>query len=434
MADVTQVPEASTDSADPRDVAIQVRGLHKEFEIPMARPRGAGRSRMRGMFSRTPHRTLHALDDVSFEIRRGEFFGIVGRNGSGKSTLLKVIAGIYGADAGVVRTAGRVAPIIDLGVGFHPELTARDNVELNGVMLGLTPQQVTERFDDIIAMAELGGFADLKLRNYSTGMRMRLAFSILAEVEADILLIDEVLAVGDDAFRRRCEEVFDRLIANGTTIVLIAHQMSRIQRLCDRAMVLEGGRIDHIGDPGEVARRYVEINIEHGAAPANAGEHVARETARIADLWFENGSGERVHAVLQNADLTIHAEIEAVEDLDHARFRFEIRNRDRGRIFATRAHPLKDGDQALAAGERVHVEAAIENRMAPGSYTITAAVSRQDGARRARASDARTAAFAVVGQDRLGGGILALDHEMRVRRIGTEPLKRPGKAKRGRPS
>jgi ABC-2 type transport system ATP-binding protein len=427
VVDQALEPASGVEQEDSGELAIQVRGLHKVFEIPMARPRGGPRR----MFSRTPHRTLHALQDVSFEVGRGEFFGIVGRNGSGKSTLLKILAGIYGADAGTVRVAGRVAPIIDLGVGFHPELTARDNVELNGVMMGLTPQQVSERFDDIMAMAELDGFADLKLRNYSTGMRMRLAFSILAEVDADILLIDEVLAVGDEAFRRRCEEVFDRLIANGSTIILIAHQMSRIQSLCDRAMVLEAGQVDLIGDPGEVARRYVEINIEHGAARVNAGEPTQEEVARIADLWFEDGSGERVHAVQQNADVSVHAEIEALEELDSARFRFEIRSRERGRIFASRAHPLKGAGQSVAAGERIHVEAAIENRMAPGSYTVTAAVSRQEDGSRKRASAARTAAFAVVGQDRLGGGILALDHEMRVRRVGSEAR---GRAKRERPS
>ena len=171
-------------------------------------------------------RILRALDDISFDIHQGEFFGIVGRNGSGKSTLLKLLASIYRADAGTIRLAGRLAPFIELGVGFNPELTARENVVLNGVMMGLTPKETRDRLDSVIEFAELEEFADLKLKNYSSGMQVRLAFSVMLEADADVLLIDEVLAVGDAAFQQKCADAFHGMKAQGKTIVLVTHEMA----------------------------------------------------------------------------------------------------------------------------------------------------------------------------------------------------------------
>ena len=190
-----------------------------------------------------------ALDDVSFDVAQGEFFGVVGRNGTGKSTLLRCLAGIYRADAARSRSAGRVSPFIELGVGFNPELTARDNVILNAMMLGLTPQQARERFDAIIAFAELEEFLDLRLKNYSSGMQVRLGFSVAIQVEAEILLVDEVLAVGDAAFQQKCYEEFQRLKDEGRTVVFVTHDMSAVERFCDRAMLLEKGEIVTLGTP-----------------------------------------------------------------------------------------------------------------------------------------------------------------------------------------
>ena len=209
---------------------------------------------------REPDDLLPALEDVAFDIRPGEFFGIVGRNGSGKSTLLKCMAGIYEADRGSIQVDGRLAPFVELGVGFDAELTGRDNILVNGVMLGLTRRQVRERFDDIVAFAELQEFVDLQLKNYSSGMSVRLAFSVAIQVDADVLLIDEVLAVGDSSFQAKCFEEFERLKAEGRTIVFVTHDMDAVERFCDRAMLLEQGRVVDIGEPESIVEQYEEVN------------------------------------------------------------------------------------------------------------------------------------------------------------------------------
>src|SRR5207248_2346562 len=193
-------------------------------------------------FTRIHYRRLEALRSISFEIHQGEFFGIVGRNGSGKSTLLKILASIYRADAGRVRMAGRLAPFIELGVGFNPELTARENVVLNGVLMGLTRREAVRRLDSMIDFAELQEFTDLKLKNYSSGMMVRLAFAVMVQADADIMLIDEVLAVGDAAFAQKCMDVFRARRLAGKTVVLVTHDMATVQSLRDRALLIHDGQ------------------------------------------------------------------------------------------------------------------------------------------------------------------------------------------------
>src|SRR4051812_15178622 len=258
---VTKGPTASTASrvgASP--VAIEVRGLEKSFRIPTHRI-DTFKERALHPFSRNEYRELRAIRDMSFDIHRGEFFGVVGKNGSGKSTLLKVLASIYRADAGRVRIAGRVAPFIELGVGFNYELTARENVVLNGVMMGLPRREAQRRLDAVLDFAELRDFVDLKLKNYSSGMMVRLAFSVMIQADADVLLIDEVLAVGDAAFQEKCAEVFRGMRDSDRTVVLVTHDMSAIESYCDRAMLIHDGELQYLGDPGEVGRRYYRQNF-----------------------------------------------------------------------------------------------------------------------------------------------------------------------------
>src|SRR3954447_780705 len=208
----------------PRETAIEVRGVHKSFRIPSHRVDSL-KERIIGPGRRQSYRELKALSDINFDIARGESFGIIGRNGSGKSTLLKLLASIYAVDGGTIRIAGRMVPFIELGVGFNPELTAIENVVLNGVMMGLTPREARQRLDAVIDFAELGEFKDLKLKNYSSGMLVRLGFSLMTQVDAEVLLVDEVLAVGDASFQQKCFDVFSDLHAEGRTIVLITHDM-----------------------------------------------------------------------------------------------------------------------------------------------------------------------------------------------------------------
>jgi ABC-type polysaccharide/polyol phosphate transport system ATPase subunit len=235
--------------------AIEAAGVSKTFWIPHEQ-----RARLKEYFAhplrRVAYESNHALDHVTFSVDEGEFFGIVGPNGSGKSTLLKVLAGIYRADSGVVRLGGRVSPFIELGVGFNPEFTARRNVEINGMLLGLTRRQLAERFGAIIDFAGLGRFVDQQLKNYSSGMLTRLAFSVAIQVPFDILLVDEALAVGDADFQQKCLDTFDDLRERGKTVVLVSHDLSLVASFCDRALWLEDGIVQAVGDPADVIQAY----------------------------------------------------------------------------------------------------------------------------------------------------------------------------------
>jgi ABC-type polysaccharide/polyol phosphate transport system ATPase subunit len=196
------------------------------------------------------------LDDISFEVKKGESFGIVGRNGSGKTTLLRILSHIYQPDSGSVETTGVVVPVLALGLGFHPELTAITNIYQSSILLGISKKQVAERIDDIIKFAELEKFADTKLKNFSSGMQMRLAFATAVQVDPSVLLLDEVIAVGDLNFQKKCLDVMMDFKKRGKSIVLVSHSPGDIEQLCDRAMFLKDGHIDAIGEPIEVLNSY----------------------------------------------------------------------------------------------------------------------------------------------------------------------------------
>ena len=249
------MPPAVPDSA-----ALVVDGVSKTFRVPRDRVvtlKERALHPLRG----TRYDTFDALHDVSFQVDRGEWFGIVGRNGSGKSTLLKCIAGIYATDEGRVALRGKLSPFIELGVGFNPNLRARDNVMLNGVMLGLSPERARACFDEVIEYAGLEEFVDLKLKNYSSGMQVRLAFAVMIQVDADVLLIDEVLAVGDAVFQRKCLEALERKREQGCGVVLVTHDMDPVENRCDRAILMDRGRVLEEGDPNEIIAAYNRLNF-----------------------------------------------------------------------------------------------------------------------------------------------------------------------------
>ncbi len=264
----------TTDHKAPeRPPALAARGVYKTFQIPEER-RDTLKERALHPLRRSRHERLEALKDVSFDVAPGEFFGIVGRNGSGKSTLLKCLAGIYRADEGQIWCDGRISTFIELGVGFNPDLAAFDNVALNGIMLGLSPREARSRYEQVIEFAELEEFQDLKLKNYSSGMHVRLAFSVAIQVDADILLIDEVLAVGDAGFQQKCFDVFHRMRDEGRTIVFVTHDMSAVNRFCHRAMLLERGETVAIGEPQQVADKYLELSFGREVGYVEAHESV----------------------------------------------------------------------------------------------------------------------------------------------------------------
>ena len=246
--------EQFTDS----DIAIKVTNLHKDFRLPTEKAFGLKQAifnRLRGIKG---YKEQKVLNGISFEVKKGEFLGIVGRNGSGKSTLLKTLAGIYYPGKGEIVINGNLVPFIELGVGFNHELTGRENVYLNGALLGFSNKEMDEMYEDIWKFAELEDFQDQKLKNYSSGMQVRLAFSIAIRAKGDILLLDEVLAVGDAAFQQKCTDYFKSLHGN-QTVVLVTHSMENVRKFCDRAILIEDGKIAVSGDPKKVADAYTKL-------------------------------------------------------------------------------------------------------------------------------------------------------------------------------
>ena len=362
--------------------AVSVQAVSKSFRLPHEQ------------YSTLKQRVLHprrarsfselkALQGVDVDIQPGEFFGIVGRNGSGKSTLLKCLAGIYSVDSGRIEIRGRLSPFIELGVGFHPELSARDNVVINAIMLGLSRKQALDRFEEIIAFAELEEFVDLKLKNYSSGMSVRLGFAVAIQVDADVLLVDEVLAVGDASFQQKCFDQFDRLKADGRTIVFVTHDMSSVRRFCDRAMLLERGDVIDIGDPDAIASKYAEVNFGTvtGGGPAGAPD-VPR--ARIHDVWCTAAGGEppesRVTAVdvTQGEPAVAMLDVEFVDTVEDPIFTITFRNDVRHTIYVARSDAVAPSGK-FAAGDRVTVRFDFPNWLARSVYTLSPSVLSADG-------------------------------------------------------
>lgn len=239
-------------------VVVSVKNLHKSFRLPTERAWGLKQAifnRLRGIKG---YKELKVLNGIDFDIHRNEFIGIVGRNGSGKSTLLKTLAKIYFPEKGSVEINGTLVPFIELGVGFNPELSGRENIYLNGALLGFSNKEMDAMYDEIVDFAELRPFMDQKLKNYSSGMQVRLAFSIAIRAKGDILLLDEVLAVGDAAFQQKCNDYF-KSIKGKQTVILVTHSMPNVVKYCNRAILIENGKIKLNDEPQKVAAAYKEL-------------------------------------------------------------------------------------------------------------------------------------------------------------------------------
>lgn len=241
------------------EVVVSVNDVSKTFNIPLEASNGIKQKMINHLKGRKGYREFSPLNGISFTINKGDFFGIVGRNGSGKSTLLKTIAGIYAPSAGGVDVKGSLVPFIELGVGFNPELTGRENVYLNGALLGFSRGEMQGMYEDIVSFAELHDFMDERLKNYSSGMQVRLAFSIAIRAKGDILLLDEVLAVGDTAFQKKCFDYFMKLKREKKTVILVTHDMSAVRQYCNRAIMIDGGKIVENGKVEKVAQAYQKL-------------------------------------------------------------------------------------------------------------------------------------------------------------------------------
>jgi ABC-type polysaccharide/polyol phosphate transport system ATPase subunit len=392
---------------------VSIEAVSKTFRLPRQQY-STLKERMLHPLRSTEYDELNAVREISLEIAEGEFFGIVGRNGSGKSTLLKCIAGIYGVDSGRIAIAGRLSPFIELGVGFNPDLTARDNVIINAIMLGISRRQAKERFEHVLAFAELEEFVDLKLKNYSSGMLVRLAFATAIEVEADIFLIDEVLAVGDAAFQQKCFDEFFRLKRAGKTIVFVSHDMFSVERFCDRAMLMERGRMVEIGAPSEIARAYHKLNF--GQLPHEAPQAAADPTtgSAILDAWFENTAGERVTGSSREEALSMCFEARVGEDLEDPVFAATLRNELGHTIVIARSDQHGGTSGSFRAGETVVARFAMPSWLTASRYTLTPSLARAGTGADALVVAEDMASVLIHGA--ATGGILEMPVEVRIER------------------
>jgi ABC-type polysaccharide/polyol phosphate transport system ATPase subunit len=429
-----------------RQRAVVVDDVAKTFHIPREQVHTL-KERALHPFRRTGHDTLHALNDVSFDVAEGEFFGVVGRNGSGKSTMLKCLAGIYRTDRGRIFVNGRLSTFIELGVGFNPDLAAYDNVMLNATMLGLSMKEARKRFDRIVEFAELEDFVDLKIKNYSSGMLVRLAFSVMIQVDADVLLIDEVLAVGDAAFQQKCFDEFGRIRRSGATVLLVTHDMGAVQRFCDRAVLLEHGRVVEIGAVERVADRYLQLNFseearaEQAAAAAQAAGQahvptvspVAEEPAvtpdgpaehrdvpirlgdrrvEIVEAWIEDADGERSDVVRVGRRCTVCFRTRINETVTDPLFGINVYDSQNNNLFAAN-NVYDEPVGTLEAGQERVVRVSFDNHLGPDRYWITTAVARDRNGLEWHDRRHRMLSMVVTGT-RPRDGMTSLPFEMQV--------------------
>jgi ABC-type polysaccharide/polyol phosphate transport system ATPase subunit len=359
------MPTSVTDDDDLP--VIVARGVSKTFRVPHERTHTL-KERVLHPRRRSRQDVFHALHDLSFTVERGEFFGIAGRNGSGKSTLLKCIAGIYGADGEIWRR-GRVSTLIELGVGFNADLAARENVILNGIMLGLTPREARKRYQSVIEFAELEEFQDLKLKNYSSGMYVRLAFSVAIQVDAELLLIDEILAVGDAAFQQKCFDVFNRMRDEGKTIVFVTHDMGSMKRFCHRALLLERGSMVYLGDPEVVGDRYLELNFGRDPEATGAdGKRGGDGDARVLRAWVEDEHGERIAAVPQGKRMTLRALVLFMVEVEDPSASVYVLNEEHKAIIVATTLEERERTGSFHVADKVVFSFTFENVLAPGRY------------------------------------------------------------------
>jgi ABC-2 type transport system ATP-binding protein len=361
------------------NIAIKVKGVYKNFRLPHEK-----HTTVKSLFTNLLKRrsvsqkqieTQHALRDISFEVKEGEFFGIVGRNGSGKSTLLKILAGIYQPNKGLVTINGRLVPFIELGVGFNGELTGRENVYLNGAMLGFTVSEIDEIYNDIVKFAELEKFMDQKLKNYSSGMQVRLAFSMAIRAQADILLVDEVLAVGDADFQRKCYQYFKELKHRKKTVVFVSHDMSAVREYCDRAVLIEDSKIVAMGAANQIATEYIKM--------FNSQPRQEKDKQKSSDnkyRWGDKGLEIESVSTLINKDyLNIVLRVKANKNAEDPVFGYLIKDSAGNELFGsnTKIKNVKIGK--IKRGDAYELDWRVPNIFNDGIFSVTVAISHNDG-------------------------------------------------------
>jgi ABC-type polysaccharide/polyol phosphate transport system ATPase subunit len=410
------------ETANQMQPALAAHAISKSFKIPEERSHTL-KERALHPLRRSRHEQLHALKDISFAVAPGEFFGIVGRNGSGKSTLLKCLAGIYRTDSGDIWTRGRMSTFIELGVGFNLDLAAYDNVALNGIMLGLSPKEARARYDSVIDFAELEEFQELKLKNYSSGMQVRLAFSVAIQVDAEILLIDEVLAVGDAAFQQKCFDVFIRMRNEGRTIVFVTHDMGAVTRFCHRAMLLERGEDVITGDPTEVADRYLEIAFGRDVGYEDfevATPRMGDGAARVSEVWLGDDRAERRAVAPQSEPLTLNVLVKFNSDVKDPAVSLTLLNEHRQPVVVATTTDDHEETGGFQGGELAVFSFSMHNMLAPGRYHPIVTITRRGEGLDVIDRFTREASFVVTGLS-ASGGMVELPVQTAIDRWGTLP-------------
>jgi ABC-2 type transport system ATP-binding protein len=357
------------------EVAISVKSLNKEFLLPHEK-----NNTVKGLFTGILKRnkftkeTQKALIDINFKVYKGEFFGIVGRNGSGKSTLLKILASIYSPSSGEVKVEGKLVPFIELGVGFNPELSGRDNVYLNGAMLGFSNKEIEAMYDDIVRFAELEDFMDQKLKNYSSGMYVRLAFSMATRSKADILLVDEVLAVGDAEFQRKCYNYFKKLKKDKKTVIFVTHDMHAVKEYCDRVILIEDSRIELEGNANVVSEAYTKMFNE---------DDITSDIQTTEKKWgdgrvvIESVMTDKKKLVDDDGEIRLTTKIKSKVDITNLRYEFVVTDGEGINLLGLNSD-LIDGKIDIQKNQSVILEAVIPNIFSEGVYSLNITISADE--------------------------------------------------------
>lgn len=392
-----------------KDIAVSVQDIHKEFILPQSK-NSSFKQTFVNIVKRNNKVTQKVLDGVSFEVNKGDFFGIVGRNGSGKSTLLKLIAGVYVPTSGAVEINGKLTPFIELGVGFNPELSGRDNVYLNGALLGFDRRQMNEMYDDIVAFAELEPFMDQKLKNYSSGMQVRLAFSIAIKAKNEVLMFDEVLAVGDEAFQRKCLDVFEQYKAEGQTVILVTHDMETVRQFCTRAILISDGELLLDGDPQKIADEYSRLNQKQIDSEMEKVNLKNESSIGVGIRSYDDKTPKTSFETGENIQLDISWEKD--DRIDTVLIDLFKRSGEHVGGFKS----IKDGVSGVDVIDEISTR--IKANIAPGSYHFY--ISLRDKDDKEIKSVYNASSFTVVKNwDRAGSawsGITPLDHEWIVKK------------------
>jgi lipopolysaccharide transport system ATP-binding protein len=356
------------------EIVLEARHLHKKFR------KGELYTSLRDLVPALARRAVTggldksefwALKDVNFQVERGEAFGIIGHNGAGKSTLLKHLCGILVPTSGELRVKGRLSALIEVGAGFHPDLTGRDNIYLNGTILGMTRAEIRSKFDAIVEFSELADFLDTPVKRYSSGMYARLGFAVAAHVEPDVLVVDEVLSVGDFVFQRKSVEKMRQVMKGGTTVVFVSHNLRAVADLCKRGMLLDHGKVTALGPATEVIKAYMERGAEGAERDPAKDVYVSRVTLRD-----EAGA----EAVQFDAGQRMLAEVEVTARRAAERLAVVIECRDEEMydVFNTSTQRLGAETVSLAAGEKFTAKLALRLHLAPGTYHVGVYVYRYD--------------------------------------------------------